>query len=80
VYALDFDPPAAKQRDTLPAEALAAFMEARALLEIAPWSGMRPSSNPSGNMLSLSFGEYGIVTYFVLEERLLVYIVRITWL
>ena len=79
MYAVEFDPPAEKQRDTLPADALAAFMEARALLEIEPWSGIRPANNPSGNMLSLSFGTYGIVTYFVMEERRLVYIVRITW-
>ncbi|MFB4265257.1 type II toxin-antitoxin system RelE/ParE family toxin [Nonomuraea sp. GTA35] len=79
MYAVEFDPPAEKQRDELPFEALAAFMELRAVLEVAPWSGRRPSNNPRGNMLSMPFGETGLVTYLVMEERRLVYIVRITW-
>ncbi|MEU7742256.1 hypothetical protein [Nonomuraea sp. NPDC049158] len=80
MYAVEFDPPAEKQRDTLPVEALPAFMEVRALLELALWSGDPPSSNPAGNMLSMPFGHSGIVTYVVMERRQLVYIVRIVWL
>jgi hypothetical protein len=63
----------------LPVEALAAFMELRAVLEIAPWSGAPPSNNPSANMLSMPFGDAGMVTYVVMEQRRLVYVVRITW-
>lgn len=79
MYTVDLDPPAEKQRDSLPAEALAAFMEIRSLLELAPWSGQAPA-NSSGNMLSIPFGDSGFVTYVVMEERRFVYIVRITWL
>jgi hypothetical protein len=79
VYAVEFDPPAEKQRDELPVGALAAFMELRAALEVAPWSGKRLANNPTGNMLSMPFGETGLITYLVMEERRLVYIVRITW-
>ena len=83
MYAVEFDPPAEKQRDTLPVEALPAFMEVRALLELAPWSGDPSPSNPAGNMLSMlsmPFGHSGIVMYVVMERRQLVYIVRIVWL
>ncbi|MFC4006690.1 type II toxin-antitoxin system RelE/ParE family toxin [Nonomuraea purpurea] len=79
MYVVDFDPPAEKQRDALPTEALAALMELRAVLEMTPWSGTPPSNNPAGNMLTMPFGDFGLVTYFVMEERRLVYIVRITW-
>lgn len=80
MYDVDFDPPAELQRDGLPVEALTAFMELRATLETAPWNGLRPANNPTGNMLSMPFGDFGLVTYVVMEDRRLVYIVRITWL
>jgi hypothetical protein len=80
VYVVEFDPPAEKQRDLLPVEALSAFMELRTVLELTPWSGDRPTNNPAGNMLSMPFGETGLVTYLVMEDRRLVYIVRITWI
>ncbi|TMR11511.1 hypothetical protein ETD86_35580 [Nonomuraea turkmeniaca] len=81
MYDVELDPVAEQQRDTLPADALAAFMELRALLEVAPWSGqpLRPD-NPKANMLTHTFGGYGVATYVALEERRLVYVVRLVWL
>jgi len=50
------------------------------LLETAPWSG-EPfnSANPRSNMLTHAFGELGLATYLVLEERREVYLLRIEW-
>ncbi len=59
-------------------------MHARAelftLLETAPWSGepFNPA-NPRGNMLTHAFGELGLATYLVLEDRREVYLLRIEW-
>ena len=79
MYAVQFDPPAERQRDSLPVEALTAFMEVATVLELSPWSGDRPTNNPRGNMLSMPFGGSGLVTYLVMEDPRRVYIVRITW-
>lgn len=81
MYAVELDPPAEQQRDTLPPAGAAAYMELRALLEVSPWSG-EPfrEDKPDGNMLTQHFGDgHGMATYFVLEERRLVYVVSITW-
>lgn len=81
MYTVELDPVAEQQRDALPAEALTAFMELHALLELSPWAG-KPFREkiPAGNMLTHEFGGPGVATYFVLEERRLVYVIRITWL
>jgi hypothetical protein len=50
------------------------------LLETAPWSGEPFNrANPRGNMLTHAFGELGLATYLVLEERREVYLLRIEW-
>jgi hypothetical protein len=36
-------------------------------------------ANPRGNMLTHAFGELGLATYLVLEERREVYLLRIEW-
>lgn len=81
MYAVEFDPIAEQQRDALPPEAGAAFMELHALLEVAPWSGEPlKRANPQANMLSHPFGDgVGLATYVVMEERRFVYVVRIAW-
>ncbi|GAB1823528.1 hypothetical protein [Herbidospora sp. RD11066] len=80
MYAITFDPVAEQQRDALPTPAVASYMEACAVLEVAPWSGEPPANNPVGNMLTKTFGTSGLLTYLVLEERRLVYVIRIHWL
>jgi hypothetical protein len=79
VYVILHDPVAEKERDTLPTAAQPHYMELLAMLEVAPWSGDPPTNNPAGNMLSMPFGGLGLATYIVMEQRRLVYVVRITW-
>jgi hypothetical protein len=50
------------------------------LLETAPWSGQPFNpANPRGNMLTHVFGERGLATYLVREERRGVRVRRIEW-
>jgi hypothetical protein len=74
------DPAAEDRAAALPAEAGNAYLELRALLEVSPWSGVSANAqNPKANMLNLSFGGYGLVTYVVLEELRVAYVVRVLW-
>jgi hypothetical protein len=80
VYRLNLDSIAEEQIDTVPEEALRPLAELFTLLETAPWSGQPfNSANPRGNMLTHAFGERGLATYLVLEERREVYLLRIEW-
>jgi hypothetical protein len=80
MYQLSLDPVAAVQINTVPQEALSPLAELFTLLETAPWSGEPFSpANPRGNMLTHAFGENGLATYLVLEERREVYLLRIEW-
>jgi hypothetical protein len=80
VYQLNLDPVAEDQISTLPQEALRPLAELFTLLETAPWSGEPFNrANPRGNMLTHAFGELGLATYLVLEERREVYLLRIEW-
>jgi len=80
VYRLSLDPIAEDQINAVPQEALRPLAELFTLLETAPWSGepFNPA-DPRGNMLTHAFGELGLATYLVLEERLEVYLLRIEW-
>ena len=67
----------------LPAEALNAYAELLATLEVAPWSG--PSlhaGNPDGAVRRASFGpdEAGQVVYLVLDDRREVQLLVVQWL
>lgn len=80
MYTVELDPTAERDRDALPPEAGAAWMELQAMLELAPWGGDPfREDRPEGNMLTHPFGSHGMATYFVLEERRLVYVVSIAW-
>jgi len=80
VYRLSLDPIAEDQINAVPQGALRPPAELFTLLETAPWSGepFNPA-NPRGNMLTHAFGELGLATYLVLEERREVYLLRIEW-
>ncbi|WP_157570703.1 hypothetical protein [Microtetraspora malaysiensis] len=55
--------------------------DAYRLLKTAPRSGAPlQAANPDGNMLTMEFGERGLVTYMVLEEQGKVFIVRVQWI
>ena len=80
MYQLNLDPIAEVQVSSIPQEALRPLAELFALLEIAPWSGEPFNlANPRGNMLTHAFGELGLATYLVLEQRREVYLLRIEW-
>ncbi|MGH3505109.1 MAG: hypothetical protein ACRDQA_30085 [Nocardioidaceae bacterium] len=80
MYDLHLDPVAEEQVNGLPQEALRPLAELFTLLEAAPWSGQPFNpANPRGNMLTHAFGERGLTTYLVLEERREVYLLRVEW-
>ena len=80
MYRLSLDVIAENQISAIPQEALRPLAELFTLLETAPWSGepFKPA-NPRRNMLTHVFGERGLATYLVLEERREVYLLRIEW-
>ncbi len=55
----------------LPRDALAAFTEVSAVLEVAPWSGESINdANPSAPVRSWTFGPAGRgVIYYLIQER-----------
>ncbi|GAA1306662.1 hypothetical protein Psi02_24430 [Planotetraspora silvatica] len=78
MYTVDLDPVAQQQAEALPATAINVFLELRAVLEVDPWSG-RPLNpdNPKSNILTRTFGGFGLGVHLILDEQPLVYIVRI---
>jgi hypothetical protein len=72
VYVLN-DDDIANQLHDLPADALAAYAELRATLEVAPWSGEPASAtNPDGAVRFFPFtaGEgSGFVYYLILDSQ-----------
>ncbi|MBC6459861.1 hypothetical protein [Actinomadura sp. HBU206391] len=71
---------AEEQINAVPEGALRPIAELFTLLETAPWSGQPFNpANPRGNMLTHAFGERGLATYLVLEERREVHVLRIEW-
>ncbi len=80
MYRLSLDPIAEDQVNAVPQEALRPLAELFTLLETAPWSGQPfNSATARGNMLTHAFGELGLATYLVLDERREVYLLRIEW-
>lgn len=81
MYSIDTDPQAQRQVDALPREALTAYTEARALLEVDPWSGdPYHAQNPDAPMRTLPFGAGGLVTYLILDDERRVDVLRVLWL
>ena len=65
----------------MPAEALSAYAEARALLEVAPWSGSPYRREmPDGPMRTLAFGGSGGVAYLILEREREVHVLLVQWI
>lgn len=80
MYRLSLDRVAEEQINAVPEGALRPIAELFTLLETAPWSGQPFNpANPRGNMLTHAFGERGLATYLVLEERREVHVLRIEW-
>jgi hypothetical protein len=83
VYEVTTDEQSQPQIEALPADALAPFAEARAVLELAPWNG-RPyhRRQPDGPMRTLTFGPNGEgkAVYLILEDQRRVDLLVVLWL
>jgi hypothetical protein len=80
LYTVDTDEQSAEQVCALPAEALAAFAEARALLEVSPWSGLPIiDSKPDGPLRVLLFGNSGMITYLIVDRERRVALLEVLW-
>lgn len=81
MYTVVLAPAAERTRDTLPPEAMAAYMELQTLLEMAPQSGpLLPGRSPTANFRTHAFGEGGLATYFIHESQTVVFIVSLQWI
>jgi hypothetical protein len=83
VYKVTADDQSQHQIDTLPGDALTAFAEARAALELAPWNGAPYHRHrPDSPMRAISFGPHGQgdIVYLVLEDQRRVDILVVLWL
>jgi hypothetical protein len=82
LYAVTTDDRSQQQVDALPPEALAAFAEARTMLEVAPWNG-EPyhRDKPDSPMRALSFGPNGEgdLVYLILEDQRRVDLLVVLW-
>jgi hypothetical protein len=83
VYAVTTDEQSQQQIDALPADALAAFAEARAVLEVAPWNGAPYHKHrPESPMRAVTFGSHGEgdIVYLILDDQRRVDILVVVWL
>ena len=83
MYKVTTDEQSQQQIDALPAEALAPFAEACAMLELAPWNGAPYHRNrPDGGMRALAFGPNGEgdIVYLILDDQRRVDILVVLWL
>lgn len=84
MYEVTTDEQSQAQIEHLPAGALVAFAEARAALELAPWTAGTPyhPSRPDSPMRALTFGErgQGDVVYLIIGERRRVDLLTVLWL
>jgi hypothetical protein len=83
LYTVTTDDQSQQQIDALPAEALPPFTEARAALEVAPWSGVPYNKQkPHSPMRALRFGPdgQGDIVYLILDDLRRVDILVVIWL
>lgn len=83
MYKVTTDEQSQQQIEALPAEALTAFAEARATLELAPWNGAPYHKHrPDSPMRALSFGPHGEgdIVYLILDDQRRVDVLVVIWL
>ena len=84
MYEVTTDEQSQSQIEHLPAAALVAFAEARAALEVAPWTAGTPyhPHRPDGPMRALSFGDrgQGDIVFLVVEKLRRVDLLMVMWL
>jgi hypothetical protein len=80
MYRIDTDDRAFNQIAHLPAAALVGYAEVLSVLELVPWNGAPINKdNSDGNVRVLPFGDAGLVTYLILEDRQRVDVLDVTW-
>ena len=83
MYRVTTDDNSQPQIEALPPEAWAPFVEARALVEIAPWNGdSLNDDNPDAPVRTLAFGpvHQGLLTYLILDDQRRVDLLDVLWL
>ena len=83
MYTVTTDDQSQQQLKALPAEALTPFAEARAALEVVPWSGVPyHKQKPDSPMRALTFGPdgQGDIVYLILDDLRRVDILVVIWL
>ncbi len=80
MYTVETDEQAQQQVAALPPEALPAYAEARALLEVSPWAGTPyHRRKPDGPLRTVAFGNAGMVTYLILDDQRRVDVLQVFW-
>jgi hypothetical protein len=82
VYTLRSSDQVDDQISHLPRDALPAFAEMRAVLEVAPWSGESlTDANPNAPVRSWTFGPdgRGVIYYLIQERDRLVDLLDVLW-
>lgn len=80
MYTVETDEQSDEQVCALPQAALAAFAEARAMLEVSPWSGLPIiNSKPDGPLRVLPFGNSGLITYLIVDRQRRVALLDVLW-
>ena len=80
MYRLDIDPEARDQINAVPARELKLLAEVFAMLELTPWNGQpQHKDNPDGEVRRVLFGDWGIVTYLILEDQQRVDVLQVVW-
>jgi hypothetical protein len=80
VYRITTDEISSDQVTALPKEALLIYAEILGVLELVPWQGdPMNDENPNGPLRTLAFGQFGMITYLILDDQLRVDLVDVTW-
>lgn len=81
MYEVHRDEHVEQQVSALPAEALAAYAEARTVLELQPWAGEPVNAhNPDGPVRTLVFDGSGLITYLILDDQRRVEELQVLWI
>ncbi len=81
MYRIVPDQATMQQVAALPAEALDAYAELLAVLELSPWNGPpHHGDNPEGAVRHWTFGRAGEVVYLILEDQREVHLLLVLWM
>jgi hypothetical protein len=79
-YKVETDIVAREQIAALPQEAAELLPEIWTLLQLTPWAGDSVRrDNPTGALRTITFGEFGLVTYLILEDQRIVDVLTVIW-